>query len=127
MRRVILLLTLLSISGLALGQQPGPLVKWERIGIDKVGRKKEVKTFSVDKKKNYKAIKLHVYDNNVIVEEWTLHCSDGTVLHAGFFGLAAMGREMPPVPVVAKLKKIRLKYYVVEGRKKARVEVLGQE
>lgn len=127
MRRTICLVVFVMICGVALGQAPEPLVKWERIGLEKVGRKKEVDSVSVDKKKRYRAVKLHVYDNSVIIEEWTLHYKDGTVLHAGFFGLAPAGKEMPPVPVNGQLKKIRFKYYVVEGKKKAKVEVLGRE
>ena len=99
--------------------------EWERIGQEKVGYRPESDSMSVSKSKVYRAIKLHVLENDVVIEKWALEYRDGTIQHVGFMGLAPAGKEYPPVQIHGPLKKIHFRYQTVDKKKKAKVEILG--
>lgn len=127
MHRATGIAVLVLLIGLAFFGSIFPADNWHRIGVQKVSRSTETDSISVDRRSNFRFIRLKVLNAGVIIEGWKLEFRDGSTQHVPFFGYAAANLESPAIPVTKKLKKVHFKYRSQENSKGAKIELYGRE
>lgn len=101
--------------------------EWHEIGEEKVGEDLETDKISVDKDRNFRFIRMKVFDPGVIIEKWELEYRNGSTQHIGFFGYARPGFESPPIPLAGKLKRVILRYRSADRNESSKIQIVGME